>query len=151
MVAPWLLLPRILLFLDTLRPREKNGSEGVAAVCSGFCARSLLSCQKTALVSFRTLANFFPLVTDTLSSFNADSSLPTLEHCSCFNSPMPQSFVIEVSDLYSSSPLSSIFDNWHRYILMNLHVVQFQYGFELCGLTYSQFEQTFQDIIGWNL
>ena len=35
--APWLLLPGILLFLDTLRPREKDGSESVAAVCSGFC------------------------------------------------------------------------------------------------------------------
>ena len=27
----------------------------------------------------------------------------------------------------------------HRYLWMNLHVVQFQYGFELRGLTYSQF------------
>ena len=35
----------------------------------------------------------------------------------------------------------------HRYLLMNLHVVQIQYGFELRGLTYSQFVQTFQDII----
>ena len=39
----WLLLPRILLFLDTLRPRDKVGSESVAAVCSGFCARSWAS------------------------------------------------------------------------------------------------------------
>ena len=30
--------------LDTLQPREKDGSEGVAASWSGFCARSLLSC-----------------------------------------------------------------------------------------------------------
>ena len=40
---PWLLLPRILLVLDTLRPRDTVGSEGVAAVCCGFCARSLVS------------------------------------------------------------------------------------------------------------
>ena len=37
---PRLLLPRMLLFSDTLRPRVTVGSEGVAAVCSGFCARS---------------------------------------------------------------------------------------------------------------
>ena len=36
---PWLLVPRTLLFLDTLRPRDTVASEGVAAVCSGFCAR----------------------------------------------------------------------------------------------------------------
>ena len=34
---------------------------------------------------------------------------------------------------------------------MNLHLVQFQYGFEWRGLTYPQLVQTFQDIIGWNL
>ena len=33
-------------FLDTLRPRDTVGSESVTAVCSGFWARSLLSCQK---------------------------------------------------------------------------------------------------------
>ena len=43
---PWLHLPRILLFLDTLRPRDAVGSEGVAAVCSGFCARPWVSWRK---------------------------------------------------------------------------------------------------------
>ena len=36
----------IFLFFDTLRPRVIDGLEGVAAVCSGFWARSLLSCRK---------------------------------------------------------------------------------------------------------
>ena len=36
----------ILLFLDTLRPRDAVGSEGVAAVCSGFYARSWVSWRK---------------------------------------------------------------------------------------------------------
>ena len=36
----------ILLFLDGLRPRDTVGSEGVAALWSGFRARSLLSCLK---------------------------------------------------------------------------------------------------------
>ena len=43
---PWLLMPVILLFLDTLRPRDIDGSESVAAVCSGLCARLLLSCRE---------------------------------------------------------------------------------------------------------
>ena len=44
---------------------------------------------ETAMVSLRTLAFFFPLVTDTFSSFNAWQSLSTLYHCSCFHFPMP--------------------------------------------------------------
>ena len=43
---------------------------------------------ETALVSFRVLAFFFPLVTGTFSSFNATHSLSILYHCSCFNSPV---------------------------------------------------------------
>ena len=44
---------------------------------------------ETASVSLRTLAFFFPLVTDTFSSCNANDSLWTLYHGSRFNSPMP--------------------------------------------------------------
>ena len=62
---PWLLLPRILLFLDTLRPRDTVGSKGVAAVCSGFWARSWGLVTETASVSLRILAFFFPPVTNT--------------------------------------------------------------------------------------
>ena len=36
-----------------------------------------------------------------------------------------QSFVIEVSDLYSSSPWFQLLIIGHRHLLMNLHVVQF--------------------------
>ena len=77
----------MLLFFDTLRPRDIEGSEGVAALGSGCCARSLLSCQKLHWSPFE--AFFFPLVTDTFSSFNADQSLSILDHCSCFNSLAP--------------------------------------------------------------
>ena len=35
----------------------------------------------------------------------------------------------------------------HRYLLVNVHVTQFQYGTELLGLSYLQFVQTFQKII----
>ena len=60
------------------RPRDTVGSEGVAAVWSGFCARFLGFVTETALVSLRTLAFFLPLVTDIFSPFN----LSILHHCS---------------------------------------------------------------------
>ena len=69
---PWLPLPRILLFLDTLRPRDTVGSEGVAAVCSGFLRTILGLVAETATVSLRTLAIFCPLLPDTFSPFNAN-------------------------------------------------------------------------------
>ena len=104
---------------------------------------------ETALVSLRALAFFFPLVTGTFSSFNtfrlSITAPVSILPCLC------QSFAIEVSDLYSSSPLSLIFVIGHRCLLMNLHVVQFEYSFDSRGLTFSQFVQTFQDIIGGDL
>ena len=97
---------------------------------------------ETALVSFRTLAFFFPLVTSTCSSCNGTHCLSIFDHCS-----------------FSILPcLASKFRNWsfwsfllftmvcnlmvgNRYLLMNLHVVQFQYVFELRGLAYSQIDR----------
>ena len=73
-------------------------------------------------------------------------SLPRLQIQ--FSHAWRQNFAIEVSDLYSSSPLSLFLTIGHRYLLIHLHVVQFQYGFELRGLTYSQSVQTFQDSDG---
>ena len=74
-MAPWLLLTWTLLLFDTLRPREEDGSEAVAALWSGLWARSLLSCRKLHWSPFEHSAFFFPLVTDTFSSFNATHSL----------------------------------------------------------------------------
>ena len=68
-----------------------------------------------------------------------------------FSRAWHKSFVIEVSDLYFSSPWCFIIDNLHRHLLMmNLHVVQFQYCFELRELMYFHFVQTLQDIIRGN-
>ena len=36
------------------------------------------------------------------------------------------------------------------FLLMNLHIVQFQYGLEFLRLSYSEFVQTFQDAIKWD-
>ena len=140
----WLPLPWILLFLDTLRPRDAVGSEGVAALWSGFCARSLHSCRKLQRSHCEHWPFFFPLVADTFSSFNAVWS--------CFNSLVPgvkisqSKFPIYIPPHHGFQLL--IVGN--RYLLMNLHVVQFQYGFELRRLAYPQLVQTFQNIIGWN-
>ena len=94
---------------------------------------------------------FLPLVTDTFSSFNAWQSLSTLYHCSWFNFPMP-GVKVSKSKFLIYTPINHGFQlltvrSW--YLLMNLHVVQLQYGFELIRLTYPQFAQTFQDVIGW--
>ena len=64
-MSPWLLLPLILLFLDTPRPRVIDGSESAAAFGVGFRARSLLSCRKLHWFPFEHWPFFFPLVTST--------------------------------------------------------------------------------------
>ena len=104
---------------------------------------------EAALVSFGTLAFVFPLVTSTFSSFNATHFLATRNHCSCLNSLISGA---KVSDLFSFSPSSSISDNWASISVDEFpcRTEQFQYGFELRGLTYSQFVQTFQDMVGGN-
>ena len=59
-------------FLDTLRPRDAVGSECVAAFGFWFLLSTIVTLMpKTALVSLRTLASFFPLVASTFSCFNA--------------------------------------------------------------------------------
>ena len=145
---------------DTSFPRHTSTSRHWwLRRCGGFgfwFLRTIVTrMPETALVSFRTLAFFFPLVTNTFSFFNGSQSLSILDHCSCFNSPVSGVKVSEAKFLFFSpfSPLSFFFFLiiGHRYLLMNLHVVQFQYSFELHRLTYSQFVQTFQDIVGWNL
>ena len=47
-MAPWLLLPWKLLFFDTLRPRDKDASEGVAALWSGFLGTIVTLMPETA-------------------------------------------------------------------------------------------------------
>ena len=44
---------------------------------------------ETATVSLRTLAFFFPLITNTFSSVKTNDSLPILYNGCRFNSPMP--------------------------------------------------------------
>ena len=78
----------MLLFVDTLLPRDRAGSEGVAAVCSGFLPTILDCVAETATVSLRTLDFFFPLVTNTFSSVNTNDSLPILYKGCRFNFPM---------------------------------------------------------------
>ena len=101
-------------YFDTRRPVDTVGSEGVAALCSGSCARDRychagnctgLTCEHWPF-SFTGNRCLF-LLQRQLIPFN---SLPLLLFQ--FSRAWRQSSVIEVSDLYSSSPLFSTFDNW---------------------------------------
>ena len=97
---------------STLRPRDTVDSEGVAAVCSGFCARSWASWRKLQ----RSPCEHWPFpfrwkqIPSPSSTPDNPSRFLTTAPVSIL--PCLASFVIEVSDRSSSSPLSSIFDNW---------------------------------------
>ena len=80
--------------LDTSFPRHTSTScHWWLGWCGGivfwFLGTIVTLMPKTALVSFRTLVFFFPLVTGTFSSFNATFPLAIIDHCSCSNSPVP--------------------------------------------------------------
>ena len=108
---PWLLLPRILLFLGTLR-RDTVGSESVAAVCSGFCARSWVFVAETAKGLLANTGLFLSTGDRYLFLLQRTPDNPFRLFITAFSHACRQSFVIEVSDLYSSSPLFSTFDSW---------------------------------------
>ena len=108
-MAPWLLLPRIHRFLNTLRPRDSVSSESVAASGPGFCARALLSCPKLlwspfAYWLFLSTGDRYLFLLQR-HSFPFDSWPLLLIQ---FSRVWRQCFEVEVSDLFSSSPLS-----WH--------------------------------------
>ena len=86
--------PMVTFASDTsLPPHTSTSWKGWLGRCGGsvfWFLRTILGIvAETATVSMRTLAFFFPLVTDTLSSFITNDSLSTFYHGSRFNSPMP--------------------------------------------------------------
>ena len=99
----------------SLRPRDKDGSEGEAAACSGFLGTLVTLMPDTVtlfpssigLFSFHWYQVPFPPSTPFIP-------LTVFEplHPFRFFRAWRQSFAIEVSDLYFSSPLSSLFDDW---------------------------------------
>ena len=120
----------------------------------GFLRTILGLVPETVSVSFRTLAFFFPLVTNYLvlrlrHSFPFDSEpLPLIQ----FSHSWRQIFAIGVSDLCFSSPQSSTSAFWASVFFdENFHLVQNSNDVELIRLSYFQFVQTFQDVIRWNL
>ena len=146
------LLPLMWLFLDALLPLGVGGSEVGAAFGVGF-ARLLLSCRKLHWSPFEHCLfsshwQQTPFPHSTPLKFTA-----TLNHCSCLDVlisgvEISQSKFLIYTSLHHLLQLSII---GHRYLLMNFHVVQFKYGFELIRLTYSKNLQTFQNIIRRNL
>ena len=136
-------------FFDTLQPRDTVGSEGVAPACSNFShdlglrggnCNGLLA--NTGL--FLSTGNrYLFFLRRQLIPFDSWAQLLIQ-----FSHAWRRSFVIDVSDRYSSSPWFQLLLVGSRYLLMNLRVVQFQFDFALRRLTYPQFAQTFQDFIG---
>ena len=101
--------------------------------CSDFWCRLcalVFIVPDTTPVSSRTLSFCFPLIEFSSSSFNATLTHAIRNHCSCFNSlisvvKISQSeFLIYIS-LHHRLQFLTI---GHRYLLMNFHVMQFQYG-----------------------
>ena len=78
-----------------------------------FWARSSLSCRKLHESNFEHRSYSF-----TGNKYHSSPSTPLIPLRFLTTAPVSfsrvwrQSFVIEVSDLFSFSPLSSIFDNW---------------------------------------
>ena len=107
---------------------------------------------ETTLVSLRTLHFFSPLVTNTSSSFNATKSLSTLDHCSCFDFLTSGVKISQPKFLIYASLHHRLHDSWKSKSSDEwpCRTIATQF-FELIRLTYSQFVQTFQDIIRWDL
>ena len=104
---------------------------------------------ETTLVSSRTLSFCFPLEAFFLSSINTTLTPAIRNHCPSFNS-LISGVRVWKSEFLIYAALHHRFQHLIirlSYLLMNLHVIQSWYGFELIRLTYSQFVQTFQDII----
>ena len=84
---------RITFALNTSFPRPTSTSchwwlRRYGGIVVWFLCRIVTLMPATALVSFQTLAFFFPLVTGAYSSFNAIQFHSILDHYSCFNSPV---------------------------------------------------------------
>ena len=97
--------------------------------------------SETATVSLWTLPVsfpllFYPIIVDHGVSFRISVSGLKILHSN--------------SARYFFFPLSSMCDNQVQ-LLMNLHIVQFQYGLWFLRLSYSSFVQAFQDVIRWDL
>ena len=107
---------------------------------------------ETALVSLRTLALSLSTGNKNLFLFQRHLSPSDVWplHLFKFSRAWRQSFVNGVSDLYFFHHSIQFLIVANRHLLMEIHVVQFQYVFELIRLTYPQFAQTFQGFIGWN-
>ena len=108
---------------------------------------------ETTIISFRTLPLCFPLPAFSWFSFNTTLIPAILCHCSFFN-PLISGLKVSWSEFLIYASHHHCFQSLIiglQYLLMNCKVIQFPYGFEFSRLSYSQFVQTFQDVIWWEL
>ena len=149
-MAPWLLLPRILLFLSTLRPRDIDGSEGRLWVLVFAHDRY---CHAGNCIGLPSNTGLF-LSTANIHLFLFQHHLITCDSWPLlliqFSSVWRQSFEIEVSDLYFSSPWFSTVDTWDPISSDESPCRTIPVQFWVSQTHVSQFVQTFQNIIGWN-
>ena len=107
---------------------------------------------ETAIVSFHTLPVGFPLPTISKNSLSTRFCPLILDHgvsviISISGTKIPISYVLLDTSLHHR--LQSVIIRSY-FLLMNLQVIQFQYGLEFLRLSYSQFVQSFQDVIRWD-
>ena len=109
--------------------------------------------SETAIVSFRTLPVGFPLPTISQTSLFTLFYPVILDHGVLLKISISGFKIIHSHILLDTSFHHSFQSVIIRssLLLMNLHIVQFQYGFDLVRLSYCQFVQTFQDVIRWDL
>ena len=93
------------------------------------------------------------LIVNSFSSFNTTQSPATRNRCPCLISIVPDVFV-SLSKFLIHTPLHhrlQLLILGHLCLLMNFQVEKFQNRFHLIRLVYSQFVQTLQNIIRWNV
>ena len=107
---------------------------------------------ETASVSFRTLPVGFPLPTISKTSLYTLFCPLILDHGVLLIISISDPKILSSKILLDTSShhcLQSVIIK-SSFLQMNLLVIQFQYGLEFLRLSYSQFVQSFQDVIRWD-
>ena len=107
---------------------------------------------ETAIVSFNKLPVGLPLPTISKNSLYTLFCSLILDHgvlliISISGAKIIISYVLLDTSLHHSFQSVTIRSS---FLLMNLHVVQLQKGLEFLRISYSYFEQSFQDVIKWD-
>ena len=149
--SPYVCHSRHKVFAHT---QVRDPCESAARTCLGDpISLAILIVSETTIVSFWTLPVGFPLPTISQTSLFTLFYPLILYHGACFKSSISGFKVLLSQNLLDTSfyhRLQSVIIRSY-FLLMNLQVVQFQYGLEFLRLSYSKFVQAFQDVIRCDL